>query len=206
MDAHTAKTDGFSRLSPPLAQFANWWCNARVFKPPAVGGISFGGVYSDGEQTAPRHATSIVLYRDTPFQVVLIFMHPNSFLPDHTHPNVESIAVHLTGDMAYRRNGVVEEHWDSTVATTSGRKHTVKPDGTSVNFGQMQAVYCGLTHGGQFGPQGEVFLSIERWLKGEPGHVHENWKFAEKNHGGDAGQCRGTSDESHPSTNSVAHS
>ena len=157
-----------------LGDFIEWWMATKAMLPPSDGAIAVNGEYREWLNKAQRNTSSVVLFRHGQYQVTLLIFHPNSGIPDHSHPDVESFFVYLTGDMCFRKQGQVQQHWDS---------NRVKPDGTSKNFGYTRHVPPNLSHGALFGPQGGSVLSLERWLDGvRPGHVFQNWQFEGSGH------------------------
>jgi quercetin dioxygenase-like cupin family protein len=131
-------------MDDDLAQFKTWWENTRPINTPAVNSLS---------HVAETHG--VVLYRQAPYQVELFNVKPNSEIPAHRHPNVDSFEVFLGGDIDFMCNG----EW----------------------YGQNQIgasirVYPSSLHGGKFGKRGGCFLSIQKWLNDvEPKFVGDDW-------------------------------
>lgn len=106
--------------------------------------------------------TSVLLYRKAPFQVQMFIVPPKYTIPEHTHPNVDSIEVYLGGEIRFSHGGkyvLTEEqasgHW---------------PDGTALKRGVRIRVRPYDLHGGTFGEHGGVFLSAQEWLNGVAPH------------------------------------
>jgi quercetin dioxygenase-like cupin family protein len=127
-----------------LAQFKDWWINARPINTPEVNALS---------HVAETHG--VVLYRQGPYQVELFNVKPNSTIPLHIHPDVDSFEVFVGGDIEFICNGVSE-------------KQNV--------LGGSTRVLPSSWHGGNFGKRGGCFISIQKWLNGvEPKFVGDNW-------------------------------
>ena len=127
-----------------LAEFKEWWLSHRPINTPPDNALS---------HVAETHG--VVLYRQTPYQVELFNVKPNSEIPEHIHPNVDSFEVYLGGDINFMCNG--EYHNQNTI-------------------GGCIRVHPNSTHGGHFGKRGGCFLSIQKWLNGvEPKFVGDDW-------------------------------
>lgn len=109
--------------------------------------------------------TSIVLHREGQFQVEMIVARPNTEIPEHTHDDVESFEVGFSGDLEFFVKGIQTNFFRSAA-----------PNGTSRDLGRFMPVPQGMIHGGRSGPNGAVFLSVQRWREGlVPTHVGINW-------------------------------
>lgn len=86
--------------------------------------------------------TAIVVFRDPPFQAQLVILKPNGVLPSHRHPNVDSYELPVAGD------GHLE---------INGRERRLPIRIRPQDF-----------HGGRAGPEGFMFLSVQRWENGIP--------------------------------------
>lgn len=128
-----------------LEEFLNWWLANRPFNTPQENELS---------HAADTHG--VVLYRHEQYQVELFNVKPNSEIPRHIHPNVDSFEVYMGGDIEFSRN---EEVFSQS---TLGDSIRVKPNDW---------------HGGKFGPRGGCFLSVQLWLnKVSPKFVGNDWK------------------------------
>lgn len=134
-----------------LEQFMREWLAKRPLLTPTDSPINIDGSLH-----------GVVLFRKGPFQVQLFIVAPNSEIPDHVHPNVDSFEVYLSGEMAFRKNGVYVTKWEDA-EKLPGFALRVKPDDP---------------HGGTFGPKGGAFLSIQHWLNGvKPSSVGNDWEY-----------------------------
>lgn len=92
----------------------------------------------------------VCLYRNGPWQVELFSVQPNGAFPPHRHPNVDSIEVHLSGDLRLTVRGKLAK-----------RITRIRPRDW---------------HGGTSGPGG-TFLSVQRWLNDvAPTSVGLDWE------------------------------
>lgn len=133
-----------------IEKFAAWWLKTRPMNPPA-----------DGVYMRVGANTGTILYRDGEFQVQMFICDPDSDITDHTHPNVDSVQVYVSGDMYFRRNGEQLITPEQAPLVPSGFSHRVPP---------------GEIHGAKIGPRGGVFITIQEWLNGEtPRSVHLDW-------------------------------
>jgi len=133
-----------------LEAFLHFWMVNKQIIPP--------------ETTPTNHNGSLsgcVLYRDGQYQVQLFIVKPNSEIPPHIHPNVDSYEVYLSGDINFMCN----DKWFN-----------------QNKFGSYIRVKENSYHGGKFGERGGCFLSVQKWLNGvEPTSVGENWHDKEDN-------------------------
>jgi hypothetical protein len=135
-----------------LDAFFRWWQAHNVYKPPREGPVMQHNDCS----------TSTVVYRSGQFQVQQVVLKPNSEIPDHIHPNVDSIELYGAGDIVFRRNDE-------------------KPF-VGVNSGiDCLRILPTDWHGGTFGPRGGVFFSVQHWLKGSPDFIIDDWKPRDPN-------------------------
>jgi hypothetical protein len=133
-----------------LEEFKNWWIKKRPFNTPQNNILS---------HVAETHG--VVLYRQKPYQVELFNVKPNSVIPAHKHPNVDSFEVYVGGDISFMCDGV----W-----------HDQHQIGLDIR------VYPDTLHGGKFGERGGCFLSIQKWLNDkDPVFVGDDWYDIENN-------------------------
>lgn len=102
--------------------------------------------------------TSTRLYRSGKFQVELLSVLPNTEIPDHMHPNMDSYEVYIGGDITFRA-GALE-----LTPTSTGQYLRIRPN-------------C--PHGGTFGTSGGVFLSVQEWNI-SPLSAGQDWAFIDK--------------------------
>ena len=141
-----------------LEAFARWyWDIARTMEVPGINSIHF-----------MDNLTAITLYRKDQFQIELVLCSPNSEIPDHVHPNVDSFEIYMSGSIMFRNQGklLIEKHEADAVNWNgfSARRSTcirVRPEDQ---------------HGATIGNAGGAFLSIQQWLNGvKPTTVGHDW-------------------------------
>ena len=122
----------------------------RELNTPLTDSITHAGVLS-----------GVVLYRRGQFQVQLFILPPFTEIDLHTHPNVDSYEVFVSGDIDFICDGVL---------------HNENSLGSSIRVGPN----C--VHGGKFGYNGGCFLSIQKWLNDvPPTSVGYDWKDQHNN-------------------------
>jgi hypothetical protein len=146
-------------LFDPLIAFFGWWMNETK------GGL-FPSVH-DGVTKVGCEFTGLVLYRQPPFQVELWIVAPNTEIPEHAHPNIDSFLVHVTGDLTVF---VGEEMVLGPVQTVA------RPDGVCKSNGNWIRIRPGQQHAGRTGPLGAAFLNVQLWLDGKPRSADSDWK------------------------------
>ena len=136
----------------PLDHFLGWF-----LKTPPIGFVPLLGAVSKIEDV-----TSVLWFRQPPFQVQLFIVPPNYVIPEHTHPNVDSYEVYLGGQIKFSHGG----RWvvnDMEIAAPT-------PQGLAPLRGKLIRVRPTDRHGGSFGPEGGVFMSVQRWINGVAPH------------------------------------
>ena len=113
--------------------------------------------------TRIEDTTSIVWFRDGQFQVELFIVPPNYIIPEHTHPNVDSYEVYLGGQIKFSHTGKWVNDYELEPSEQAN-------PGTALNRGRVIRVKPTDRHGGQFGPSGGVFMSVQHWLNGVKPH------------------------------------
>lgn len=145
-----------------LSAFAKWFM-AQPFgalRPP------HHGVYL--YETAGGIVISAVLCRMPPYQVEFYAGPGPGHFPEHRHPNVDSIEVHLSGEIGFTIRG------QSIIPPD--RLSEIAPDGASAFCGRRSRVRSIDPHGANVGSSGGSFLSIQRWLNGvTPTSVGLDW-------------------------------
>jgi len=97
---------------------------------------------------------SYVQYRNREFQVQVFLFPPFAVAPEHTHPNVHSYEVGLSGDLWFSHGG----KW-------------IHPKHPAFHFYRRNRcirVHNVDLHGAAVGPNGGMFLSVQQWLNGVP--------------------------------------
>jgi hypothetical protein len=141
-----------------LQEFKDWWMkNGCPIIPPFEN---------------PIHCTDIAyalcIYRSGRFQVELYVVKPNTETTRHSHPNIESISMYLTGNMSFaKENG---EYIDLSAL----QKET--ENGTHVLFGSVAESNDGQVHSLKVGPEGGAFLIFEFWKDRDPVSVTVHWE------------------------------
>ena len=105
-----------------------------------------------------ENVTSVLLHRKEQFQIQMFIAPPHTIIPEHTHPNVDSIEVYAGGQVHFSYYGKIlipEEdciedcYSEFGLAAKRGVTIRVKPDDP---------------HGGYMGENGGIFLSVQHWL------------------------------------------
>ena len=152
--------DGTGReFDDDLTTFLEWYLDAgqRIFTP-----LNKSIHFVDG-------LTSLCIYRHEPFQVELVTVKPDTYIPPHTHPNVDSYEVALRGIEFYSDGKTTLPMWfankqspTSNLSIAHYMKVRITPD---------------TEHSAKAGPEGGCFLSVQQWLNGvEPTAVGMDWK------------------------------
>tara|TARA_Y100000385_G_C12887044_1_gene548278 strand:+ start:236 stop:760 length:525 start_codon:yes stop_codon:yes gene_type:complete len=140
-----------------LSHFADWYLSGkvdRVYTPIKNGLLFIEGI------------SGIVLYRSGYFQVELFICQPNTVIPEHTHPDVDSYECFLHG-MKFTHSG-------ETI--TSHKQASEQQNGYPTNLHGTIRVRPNEVHGGTASNTGGAFISIQHWLNGvEPSNVSSNW-------------------------------
>ena len=122
-----------------------------------AGGL--GAVPFHGAVDRVENVTSVLMYREGQFQVQMFIVPEGTIIPEHVHPNVDSIEIYVGGNYRLSHSGkftnpatdIAEDGGPLKLAKLRGHAIRVKPDHL---------------HGGVFGKGGGVFLSIQHWLNG----------------------------------------
>lgn len=101
---------------------------------------------------------SMILYRQPPFQVELVTWMPGTVVPAHTHPNIDSIQLAVSGELALvlgpdedATNDLIERSQTWKASTLKKRPIRIGP---------------GVWHGGKASKAGATFLSFQQWTEG----------------------------------------
>lgn len=100
---------------------------------------------------------TLIVYRGKQTQVELVLIAPNTTVPPHAHPNVDSYEAYIGGDVTFYLEGQEMRHQSRV-------------------FREYVRVLPGQVHGAKIGPRGGSFLSIQHWLNGKtPTAVGLDW-------------------------------
>ena len=140
-----------------LSHFDHWYLSGQVDKiyPPMKNGLFFY-----------EGISGLVLYRTGKFQVELFLCPPDTVIPEHTHPDVDSYECFLHG---------MEFHLDGEIKT-SMQEAIQEQNGYPTCLHNTIRVMPNQRHGGRTSNRGGAFVSIQHWLNGiEPSNVGLNW-------------------------------
>ena len=101
---------------------------------------------------------SSCIYRSGQFQVEFVTVAPNTVIPDHFHPNVDSYEVVLKG-MEFVLNGEV------ILPMKVAEKQRLDSNLSKKHYENVRVLPESL-HGGRSGQNGGCFLSVQHWLNG----------------------------------------
>lgn len=149
-----------AKADDALANFAKWYLSDLPnlpARPPM-----------DGAVAVVEGVSGVVLWRDGTFQVQMFVCAPNTNVPTHTHPDVDSYEAHLTGGIDFYIDGKLTI--PQKAASKAGK------NGASRCYGWTARVRPYTPHSAKVGENGGAFLSIQHWLNGiKPTSVGENW-------------------------------
>ena len=160
--------DGTGReFDDDLTTFLEWYLDAgQRINTPLENSIHF-----------VENLTSLCIYRHEPWQVELVTVKPNAYIPPHTHPNVDSYEVALRG-VEFNSNGSI------TLPMWFANKKATDCNLSLAHYNVVR-VTPDDEHSAQAGPTGGCFLSVQHWLNGvKPTAVGMDWK---------GGSCMGES-------------
>lgn len=143
-------------MVPDLYHFTRWYISecSSVPAPPFKDGVVRVGNF-----------TGITVFRKPPYQVQIWTCDPNSVIPEHSHPGVDVMQIYLWGEVHLTHQGV----------QVVGQDMMGEKDGQSAAYGATIHVKPGETHGAKIGPMGGAFLTIQKWIDGEPRSVDTAW-------------------------------
>lgn len=146
------------KMGEQLESFAKWYLEQpRRPRPPCEKSVHF-----------VEGLVATVIYRMAPFQVELVTCSPNLELPEHSHPNVDSFELYLSGALMFSLDGkqIVPDEEAAKIGW----------DGVHHLIGSSLRVPAGAPHGLRVGPNGGTFLSIQQWLNNKPlSTVGDDW-------------------------------
>lgn len=112
----------------------------------------------------------IVMWREGRFQAQCLICAPNTIIPPHAHPNVDSYEVHIDGGVDF----FVGERRVIPLRVLGRRQGD-----SSAWYGWAVRVRPGVVHRAEVGPHGGAFLSIQHWPEGIPmSSVGHDWAGA----------------------------
>tara|TARA_R100000742_G_C4201980_1_gene30818 strand:+ start:48 stop:572 length:525 start_codon:yes stop_codon:yes gene_type:complete len=112
--------------------------------------------------------TGLTIYRHKQYQVQLFTTTPNTIIPSHTHPNVDSYEVALSGMEFYLNDKVVLPRWYANVPAPN--------NDLSMSHYQVVRVLPDCPHSAKAGKSGGSFMSVQHWLNGvKPTSVGNDW-------------------------------
>ena len=116
-----------------------------------------------------ENLTSTCIYRYEQFQVEFVTVRPDTYIPPHTHPNVDSYEVALRGIEFYSDGKTVLPMWFANQKDPNSN--------LSIAHYNVVRVLPSSEHSAKAGPEGGCFLSVQHWLNGvEPSAVGMDWK------------------------------
>ena len=128
------------------------FCTSFLDKASVIGAVPFAGAV-----TRIENVTAILLYRRDQFQVQMFAVPENTIVPEHTHPNVDSIEVYVGGNIMFSHSGKYIVPQEQLHAMNG-------PLGLASRRGLQVRVRPNDVHGGVVGEGGGVFLSVQHWL------------------------------------------
>ena len=116
-----------------------------------------------------ENLTSTCIYRYEQFQVEFVTVRPDTYIPPHTHPNVDSYEVALRGIEFYSDGKTVLPMWFANQKDPNSN--------LSIAHYNVVRVLPSSEHSAKAGGEGGCFLSVQHWLNGvEPSAVGMDWK------------------------------
>lgn len=138
-----------------LDQFAIWFSHQTPVPLAPFDAVTFVGEFAQ-----------LTLIRQPPYQVQVCLCRPNSIIPEHRHPDVDTILVYVAGEILLTIDGkeAVRE-----------AEIKINPDGRCSHLGMSWRLKPGVLHGAKIGAAGAAFMTIQKWVLGEPKSVELNW-------------------------------
>jgi hypothetical protein len=135
------------------------YCNWIVKESPFLGWVPF-----QKPMWQIENVTSVLMHREGQFQTQMFIAPPDLIIPEHTHPNVDSIEIYIGGEIRFSHKGkFVNDQQDCIENSNSLFK-------TALLRGQTIRVKPNDIHGGIFGKQGGIFYSVQHWLNNVKPH------------------------------------
>ena len=112
--------------------------------------------------------TGLTVYRSGEYQVQLFTATPDTVIPSHTHPNVDSYEVALSGMEFFLDDKVVLPRWYADMPATNSN--------LAMSHYEVVRVLPDSPHSALAGKDGGSFMSVQHWLNGvEPTSVGNDW-------------------------------
>ena len=142
-----------------LTDFLEWWKDAgERINTPLERSIHF-----------VENLTSTCIYRHEQFQVEFVTVKPDTYIPPHTHPNVDSYEVALRGIEFYSDGKTVLPMWFANQKDPNSN--------LSIAHYNVVRVLPSSEHSAKAGGEGGCFLSVQHWLNDvQPSAVGMDWK------------------------------
>lgn len=134
------------------------FCASFLKQSPVLGAVPFAGAVSTVE-----NVTSILLYRRDQFQVQMFAAPEGTVIPEHSHPNVDTIAIYVGGNIRMSVAGKFI-YPENTLFAKDG------PLGLASRRGLQVRLRPNVPHGLVIGDGGGVFLAVQQWLNGIAPH------------------------------------
>lgn len=125
---------------------------------PVLGAVPFAGAVSKVEDV-----TCMLIYRKGQFQVQMFACPAGTIIPEHRHPNVDTVQVYVGGNIVFTQNG----------------KYTFRPDELREMSGPLRCankrghimrVRPDEKHGAVVGTGGGIFMAVQHWQNGIAPH------------------------------------
>jgi|TARA_B100000131_G_C17799316_1_gene484773 hypothetical protein len=114
--------------------------------------------------------TGLTIYRKDQFQVQLFTATPNTEIPSHTHPNVDSYEVALSGMEFFLDGKVVLPRWYANLPSMADNN-------LSASHYEVVRVLPESPHSAIAGKKGGSFMSVQHWLNDvKPTSVGNDWQ------------------------------
>ncbi|NOT15736.1 MAG: hypothetical protein HOP21_09230 [Methylotenera sp.] len=131
-----------------LEKFAQYFLS----KVNVLAAVPFAGAVSYIEDV-----TSVLMFRQGQFQVQMFIVPEGTVIPEHIHPNVDSMEVYMGGNIKFSHSGKFVSLAEN-ISAQPGSLGIAKLRGMTIRVKPNDL------HGGVFGAGGGVFLSIQHWL------------------------------------------
>jgi len=160
-----------------LDWFAVWYVKrAKKEKCLPMRTIQDNCIYMPPNSHAASSSVSgLTLYRQKDLQVQLYNLPPNSEIPLHVHPNMDSFEVYVGGDALFTVEGIDTEEHNRKIENFDHLED--KEEFYKEMFLRNFRVTETTSHGGRMGEKGGAWLSIQHWKNGvKPSSPIEDWE------------------------------